>query len=226
MASRVRRPARVTNGRLLPGRHSTNPVRTPIPRSPTGRPDTVTAGWLERIGPDEGVPAEHGRLADLTVLAKPSSKEASADVEKRFASALFGSARPVLLAPEHGVAEAPRTVAVAWNGSAECARALLGALPLLENPDRQHVLTAATPRTRVESGAALAEYLGWHGRLFEVHPIPREEEGPALLARARELGARLLVMGGDGRSRMRDRIFGGVTRHVPDHGDLPLLIAH
>ena len=193
---------------------------------PTGT-DTVTARWLAGVGADEVLLAEHGRLADLIVLAGSRSKGASVGLGDRFASALFHSARPVLLVREEGVAGHPGTVAVAWNGSAEGTRALSGALPLLMNTDRLHILTAATPRTRVESGEALADYLGWHGLICEVHPMyPKEAVGPALLARARELGARLLVMGGYGRRRMRERIFGGVTRHVIDHGDIPLLIAH
>ena len=50
--------------------------------------------------------------------------------------------------------------------------------------------------------------------------------GWALRALARELGADLPVMGGYGRSRMRERIFGGVTQHVLDHHDMPVLAAH
>jgi len=48
----------------------------------------------------------------------------------------------------------------------------------------------------------------------------------ALLAKAKELGADLLVMGGYGHSRVRELIFGGATRHVLHHYDLPVLIAH
>jgi nucleotide-binding universal stress UspA family protein len=193
---------------------------------PTGT-ETVTAHWLEAIGAEDVLLAGHGRLADLIVLAGPRAEQGSAKLEERFASALFHAARPVLLVPREGIAANLGTVAVAWNGSAEAARALGGALPLLPNADRVCVLTATTPRTRAESGAAIAEYLGWHGLICEVHPIyPTGEVGPALLARAREFGAELLVMGGYGRSRLRERIFGGVTRHVLDHCDVPVLIAH
>src|SRR5918995_131313 len=169
---------------------------------------------------------EHGRLADLVVFAGVRGDRA-AQVKEHFATALFNTARPILLIPEQGIEHSARNVVIAWNGTAEATRALSGALPLLLNADRLHVLTAATPRTRVESGAALAEYLGWHGLICEVHPMyPENEVGPALLARAKELEADLLVMGGYGRSRMRERIFGGVTQHVLDHHEMPILIAH
>jgi nucleotide-binding universal stress UspA family protein len=194
---------------------------------PTGT-NTVTAHWREVIGAHDELLAGHGRLADLIVLAGLRSQTAGAELKERFATALFQTARPILLVPETTLLEeSVGTIAVAWNGTVESTRALGGAMPLLLNADQVHVMTAATPRTQVESGEALAEYLGWHGVMCEAHPMyPQEQVGAALLARTRELGAKLLVMGGYGRSRMRERIFGGVTQHVLDHSDVPVLIAH
>jgi nucleotide-binding universal stress UspA family protein len=186
----------------------------------------VTAHWHEVTGAEDVLLAGHGRLADLVVFAGVRADRA-AEVQEHFATALLNTARPILLVPEQGIEDSPRNIVIAWNGTAEATRALSGALPLLLNADRLHVLTAATPRTRVESGAALAEYLGWHGLIGEAHPMyPEDQVGPALLARAKELEADLLVMGGYGRSRMRERIFGGVTQHVLDRHDIPVLIAH
>jgi nucleotide-binding universal stress UspA family protein len=192
---------------------------------PTGT-DTVTAHWREMTGGGDALLAEQGRMADLIVFAGVGAEDA-AELKEQSATALFNTARPILLVPASGIEGSARTIAIAWNGTAEATRALSGALPLLLNADRIHALTAATPRTQVETGAALAEYLGWHGLICEVHPMyPATEVGPALLARAKELGADLLVMGGYGRSRMRERIFAGVTQHMLDHHDIPVLIAH
>lgn len=191
---------------------------------PTGT-DTVSAHWREVSGAEDLVLAANGRLSDLIVLA--GVRSAAGEIKERFATALFHTVRPVLLVPEQGMEAMPRTVAIAWSGTAEATRALCGALPLLLNAERLHVVTAVTPRTRVESGAAVAEYLAWHGLICEIHPMyPDDGVGPALLARARELETDLLVMGGYGRSRMRERIFGGVTQHVLDHHDIAVLIAH
>jgi nucleotide-binding universal stress UspA family protein len=191
---------------------------------PTGT-DTVTAHWREVVGAEDVLLAGHGRLADLVVSADVRGD--ATERKENFATALFNTARPILLVPKQAIENGPRNIVVAWNGTAEATRALSGALPLLLNADRLHVLTAATPRTRVESGAALAEYLGWHGLIGEAHPMyPEDQVGPALLAQAKEFEADLLVMGGYGRSRMRERIFGGVTQHVLDHHEMPVLIAH
>lgn len=189
---------------------------------PTGT-DTVTARWHQITGADEEILIGHGRLADLIVFAGLGAPEQ----EKRLAATLLSGARPILLVPDQGMGTGVSTIVLAWNGSAESTHALAGALPLLLNAEQVHVLTAATPRVQVGSGAALADYLGWHGVVTEVHPLyPDSEVGEALLAQAKDLKADLLVMGGYGRSRFRELVFGGVTRHVLTHHDLPVLIAH
>lgn len=189
---------------------------------PTGT-DTVTARWHQITGADDEILIGHGRLADLIVFAGVRL----AEQEKRFAAILLGAARPILLVPDQPNETRMGTIVLAWNGSAESTHALSGALPLLLNAERVHVLTAATPRIQVGSGEALADYLGWHGVISEVHPLyPDAEVGEALLAQAKDLEADLLVMGGYGRSRFRELVFGGVTRHVLTDHDLPVLIAH
>ena len=133
----------------------------------------------------------------------------------------------LLLAPSGGAEHIGRTVAIAWNGSVEATRALLGALPLLKQAALLHVLTVPGAGTADEQAAALAAYLAWHELSVQQHALyPETSVGVALLAKAKELGADLLVMGGYGHSRVRELIFGGATRHVLHHYDLPVLIAH
>jgi nucleotide-binding universal stress UspA family protein len=48
----------------------------------------------------------------------------------------------------------------------------------------------------------------------------------ALLAAAHAVNADMLVMGGYGHSRTREIIFGGFTRRILSHADLPVLMAH
>src|SRR3546814_9555385 len=48
----------------------------------------------------------------------------------------------------------------------------------------------------------------------------------AILRHAREVGAQLVVAGGYGHSRMRQLVFGGVTRHLFEQADVPVLFSH
>lgn len=189
--------------------------------------ETPSARWREVMGRVEDMLPLEGRLSDLVVFAHgalASDAQGYATVE----AALLGAARPLLIVPAELPPEIGRTVAVAWNGSAESAHAVAGAMPFLRSADTVHVLTAETSATEAAAGRRIADYLAWHGvdaRLTIVQP-GSEPVGQAVVNKAMELGADLLVMGGYGHSRMREMILGGVTRFVLNHGGLPVLMAH
>ena len=192
-----------------------------------GASSEVTGRWLEVMGDAETVGTDHARLADLIVFAGIGA-EGDSYRRRMFESALFNAARPLLLVPREPRLRAPKTIAFAWNGSMEATRALVGALPLLEAAEAVHVLTAATAKTPAERGEGFATYLAWHGLSVEIHQLQPSTGavGAALLDQARKLDADLLIMGGYGHGRVRELIFGGVTRHVLSHLELPVLLAH
>jgi nucleotide-binding universal stress UspA family protein len=77
------------------------------------------------------------------------------------------------------------------------------------------------------SAHELARALAWHGIGAEARHI---EQGSRrvrdiLLAEAAAMAADLLVIGAYSRSRMRQVVFGGVTEHMLDHAEIPVLMA-
>ena len=186
---------------------------------------STSARWSEMTGRREELIPRRARVSDLVVFgAQPSdSPELGGAIE----TTLVASGRPLLLAPK-GVHTIGERVAIAWNDSAEAARALASALPFIEAASAVQVLTAETWRTQFEVTEHLADYLEWRGILCERRSIEADDEtvGAALLRAASEAGADLLVMGGYGRSRLRELVLGGVTRHVLTHAQMPVLLAH
>jgi nucleotide-binding universal stress UspA family protein len=69
-------------------------------------------------------------------------------------------------------------------------------------------------------------YLRWHGIEAEAVPFKpaTREVGAGLLGAARDFGADLLCQGAYSHSRLRQLILGGVTRHVLENADLPVLM--
>jgi nucleotide-binding universal stress UspA family protein len=188
-------------------------------------PGGASARWSELTGRRDDVIPRKARVSDLVVFgAQPSdSPELGGAIE----TTLVAGGRPLLLAPK-GVSTIGERVAIAWNGSAESARALAAALPSIEAAGAVHLLTAETWRTQLEVTDDLADYLAWRGIVCERRAVAVEGEtvGAALLRAASEAGADLLIMGGYGRSRLRELVLGGVTRHVLTHAQLPVLLAH
>ncbi len=56
--------------------------------------------------------------------------------------------------------------------------------------------------------------------------VPDAEAGTAILGSAADRGADLIVMGAYGHSRFREWILGGATRHVLEHMQVPVFMAH
>jgi nucleotide-binding universal stress UspA family protein len=121
------------------------------------------------------------------------------------------------------------TIAIAWNGSTQSARAVHAALPLLQQARRIAILRvddadAAGEVDRIEPD----EFLRRHGLRCEHFDLQgrADDAGAALLAGAARIFADMLVLGAYGTGRFSEWIFGGVTRHVLQHVALPLFMRH
>jgi nucleotide-binding universal stress UspA family protein len=183
-----------------------------------------TAGWSSDEGPAERIVGDEGRRADFVVVARPASGDDDA-TRRAFRAVLFRTERPVLVVPPGAAAPFGRRVAIAWRDDARAAKAVLPALRWLGGAEQVHVLAGV----RQGAGqAALPRILLDHGLAAELHvlPIGPGPFGQALLGKAHELGADMLVMGAYAHSPLREALLGGVTRHMLAHADLPLLMRH
>ena len=183
-----------------------------------------TARWSSVEGLADPVLGTEGRRADFVVAARPVAGD-DEPTRRAFRAALFRTERPVVVVPPGRVAAFGKRVAIAWRDDARAAKAVLPALRCLGGAERVHVLAG------VRHGAgppALPQILVDHGVAAELHvlPIGPGPFGRALLDKARELGADMLVMGAYAHSPLREALLGGVTRHVLAHADLPVLMRH
>ncbi|MDE2199902.1 MAG: universal stress protein [Rhodospirillales bacterium] len=186
---------------------------------------TATASFATVTGREEDLVAQQARLSDLTIVPHPESGE---DVSSSDAlhAVLFDSGRPVLIAPHDPPASIGKRVCCAWNGTAESAAAVLGALPWMQRAEAVRVISADEYQRRGPGAADLADYLALHGVKAELavfKPVDRDV-GAGLLRAATDFGADLLAMGAYSHSRLRQLILGGVTRHVLEHARLPVMM--
>ena len=192
---------------------------------PTYRADHPSASFAEIVGREEDLVAQQARLADLTIVPHPETGD---DVSSSDAlhAVLFDSGRPVLIAPHRTPASIGTRIAVAWNGTGEGAAAVQAALPWLQSAEAVRILSATEYQRKGPPARDLAAYLALHGVHAEMatfRPLDREV-GAGMLAAAREFGADMMTMGAYSHSRLRQLILGGVTRHVLEHADLPVLM--
>jgi nucleotide-binding universal stress UspA family protein len=191
----------------------------------------VSAQYIDR-GTVATLAARHARYADLTLIT-PKVEGFESLQTWVLNGALFESGRPILLLPKGPVSfPAVKRVMIGWDASVEASKAVRDAIGLMKQAHEVHaVLVDPVPSFEghcPEPGADLAAYLGRHGISTTVHRLPREgkETGEILRRTANDLGADLMVTGGFGHSRLRERIFGGTTTNIVKNPTVPVLMAH
>jgi len=187
----------------------------------------VTAAYAEAIGREEDIVAAQARLHDLVVLARPEADEEVSTSDSLHA-VLFDSGRPILLAPRTVPAEIGTRVCIGWNGSAESSAAVAAGLPWIERAKAVRILSAQEYHARGPEAEELVKYLAWHGVTADVARFEPASSGggvgAGLLATAKEFDCNLIVMGAYTRSRLRQLILGGATRHVLEQADIPVMM--
>ena len=170
------------------------------------------------------------RLYDLTVVAQPEFARDTFD-NALSQEILFQSGGPVLFMPYifKGAFHA-RRVGVCWDGSRLAARAVRDAMPLLEQAEAITILTLNEARS-VPADASAAHLLRYLARLEVPTTIvdvttDADKIQSTILSLASDEGLNLLVMGGYGHSRLKEAIFGGVTREMLESMVVPTLMSH
>lgn len=164
--------------------------------------------------------ASAARLADMVVVSRSSGLAGDLALVSR---------APVLALPEQTALSLPvATVCIAWDGGDEAAHALRAAVPLLAGCGNVHVLTVLTEKAEGFPATDALRYLSRHGISGELHELGRKGTIEETLAGAAiALGAQLMVMGAYSHSRVREFLFGGVTRYfLEEESSPPLLLAH
>ena len=201
-------------------------VKTTWRAGVSAEPLTLTTSF-DDTGDQFGQIARHFDLA-IVGQAKP---EQSAAEEKIAESALFDSGRPVIFVPY--IQKAPLKLdrlMVCWDGSRPAVRAIADAMPLLERAGRVEVVIITNEHGKQDEidGVDMGQHLARHGLNVEVQRITRDDIDVAdtLLSYAADADIDFIVMGGYGHSRLREFVFGGVTRRMLRSMTVPVLMSH
>jgi nucleotide-binding universal stress UspA family protein len=197
---------------------------------PTDHPSANWLGspdWLGSPGPGDLTTAELARLYDLTVVGRRVAKSVTPRAEL-LEAVLFESGRPILVTPPTPPQRLGEVILIAWNGSMESARVITFAKPLLDRAKRVVVLSVEGGNVSGPNAGDVERALRRDGIFAEAtgfRPVG-QTTGEAVLREAENQGADLLVKGAYTRSRLRQLVFGGTTRHILQAANLPVLMSH
>lgn len=175
--------------------------------------------------------AGYARVNDLTILPMPEGSYFDQLASHWYLeAALFDSGRPILVLP-HGYA--PRsngfgTAVVAWDQTKSAARALADAIPMLQSAESVRVVTITNdkPILKEPPPYEVVLYLKAHGIEAAYEAIDAKGRGAAQVLDHSLRAGDLLVMGAYGHSRLRETVFGGVTKDMLAKPPVPIFMSH
>jgi len=202
--------------------------------------DEVLAGtgasgrWLEIDDRDGSAVPHHAHYADLTVVGQLDPDELLPRPEYRIPERVaLESGGPVLVVPHAGTfPTVGRRVLIAWNASAQSARAVRDALPVLKKAEGVTILTfnpaSLGGNGDEKPGAQVAAHLAHHGVAAKARELVVDDvaAGEMILSQAADEGADLIVMGAYGHARARELVLGGATRTLLKRMTVPTLMSH
>lgn len=171
----------------------------------------------------------HARVHDLSVL---DAETETIDGDRGLIeAALFESGRPVLMVPPQHQGFSGRRILIGWDGSANAARAVAGAMPFLRAAEAVEIVSVVGEKDLSNSvpGADLARHLARHGIDVSVSTTAlgaKENVAEAIQREAAGFKAGLVVIGAYRHSRLREWLLGGVTQSLLKACRVPLLMSH
>jgi len=194
----------------------------------------VEGQWRFVEGDPASTVALHARYADLTIVGQTDPADPGTGTNRFIPEkTLLSAGRPLVIVPYAGQFRSiGRRVVVGWKPTREAARALADALPIIEQAENVTILTVNPDRgADAELGIPVADialHLARHGARVEARTTVADHiaTGDVLLNEVADRGADLLVIGGYGHPRLRETMFGGVTRHILESMTVPVLMSH
>lgn len=180
----------------------------------------VKTDWHGDIENPNHAVARRARMADIVVTS--ASQGASTGDSYRTVdpgSLVLRAGRPVLVAAQGAMDLPARRIVVSWKDTREARRAVADALPLMAVAEE--VTIVAVDRnpddwTR-DSVKDVASFLAGHGIKARTEIIKTtDDESNRLVDFFASVKAELIVSGAYGHSRLREWVFGGVTRSLLD----------
>lgn len=186
---------------------------------------------LERLkGLGEGKLSERAVLSDLMIVSAESAR-GEGPLAGDFEIALMSERIPALVLHENDSFEFKNCM-VAWNGSAQCVRALKAAIPFLQSAKKVTIVQiecVSEEKNAISDLKYAQKILAVNGvdAQYETHEKTQKSIGADLINHANRLGVDLLIAGAYGHSRAREFIFGGATKcFLKSQNGINLLISH
>lgn len=189
--------------------------------------DALRTDWRTALDEPTAHLVDQARAADLIVVSRHGADDTLRDVlGVPPGPVLMEAGRPILVVPPRIEHLKGRRIVVAWKDTPEARRAVSAALGFIRHADQVFVATTGND-ARYEGAEDVAGHLARHGASVTTHQLKAAvADSDELIRFALKQDADLLVMGAYGHSRLREWMFGGVTRDILQTTPLCCLMSH
>lgn len=192
--------------------------------------EKIPCDWIWERGAVLSVLSNHSYHADLAIVSQtpPSNLEERLFDYMPDHLSLTGSC-PVLILPQKFKGDISfHHPLVAWKNSRESSHAVRGVLPILRDADNVTVVSVAPDASEAVLNDRFLTWFALHGvtPVFEQIESRRRKIARVIIDAAREKQCDVIVMGGYGKSRLRELMLGGVTHTFLKKMPLPILMGH
>ncbi len=183
--------------------------------------------WLSEELENQKYLGDLSRVYNVVIISRPYQELQSASLSS-IQTILFDGGRPVMLIPMNKQIDIGKEVVISWNCTTESSRAVFAALPILKKANNVTILTVEKVITEGPSGEQVSELLASHGIDAKPVTISGDEKkiGDSILDFSKSVDADLIVKGAYTQSRLREIIFGGATRHLMLHSEIPIYLVN
>ena len=183
--------------------------------------------WLSEELENQKYLGDLSRVYNVVIISRPYQELQSASLSS-IQTTLFDGGRPVMLIPMNKQIDIGKKVVNSWNCTTESSRAVFAALPILKQASDVTILTVEKVITDGPSGEQVSELLASHGIDAKPVTISGDEKkiGDSILDFSQSVDADLIVKGAYTQSRLREIIFGGATRHLMLHSEIPIYLVN
>jgi len=175
---------------------------------------------------------QYSSLSDLIIISEITVEDLEDRIFYKDVEELIMRAGAPFLVLPHGFDAKkwshPKKVMIAWKPSGEAIRAVRDSLEIIQAASEVTVFTADVDPERHDNPAAgILRYLKSHGiDAISDHHIQDSRIGDQIMNVAEQHGVDMLIMGAYGAMGLKEKLFGGATRHIMTKCPIPVLLSH
>ncbi|MEP7239564.1 MAG: universal stress protein [Devosia sp.] len=192
-------------------------------------PTGMKSQWHAYLSSPVGCLLDTAHMADLIVTGATTSSTFGGRMRVNLGELVLASGRPVLDVGKDVAQASLDKIVIGWKDTREARRAVTDALPFLKRAKQVSALTISEGDVEYERRNldGLIAWLGKHGVTADSNVIVNSDGYVDVLeSTALADGANLIVAGGYGHSRMREWLFGGMTRSLLESSSLNRLLSN